>query len=186
MLQLPVPALRPRMNGVRCQSMNVVRFYAVTDDGEEFQVPSNYFLGLSVAFAQKRIVWPEKGPVATEIWGTPRNIDVMRRSIACDWGHKNGELPKAIFFLPKERISHLIRRYHRQALTMLNADGRFEYDIYPHHMFSMPWYFKEFRKLDKRRITAYRYENESLCLDFKDGKPQHRRLWHATFDIPLR
>jgi hypothetical protein len=91
----------------------------------------------------------------------------------------------ATFYYQKEHISRLIRRYHGQALTMLHNKGRFEYDLYPHHVFSMPWFFEDFRNMDKRRIKAYRYENETLCLDFNDGKPQHRRLWHATFDIPL-
>ncbi len=167
------------------RSMNVVRLYAVTDDGREVQVPSNYFLGLSVTFTQHRLVWPEKGPVTTESWGVSKSMDQMRKSMACDWGHETGDLPTANLYYPKERISRLIRRYHGQALTMLDGEGRFEYDLYPHHIFSMPWFFEEFRMLDKRRIKAYRYESETLCLDFKDGKPQHRRLWHGTFDIPL-
>ncbi|MDH3703472.1 MAG: hypothetical protein OEU46_19400 [Alphaproteobacteria bacterium] len=167
------------------RSMNVVRLYAVTEDEKEVQVPSNYFLGLSVTFTQHRLVWPEKGPVTTESWGVAKSMEEMRQSLSCEWGHEKGDLPTATFYYPKEHISRLIRRYHGQALTMLDADGRFEYDIYPHHIFSMPWFFEDFRMLDKRRIKAYRYESETLCLDFKDGKPQHRRLWHATFDIPL-
>ncbi len=167
------------------RSMNVVRLFAVTEDGEEVQVPSNYFLGLSVTFTQHRLVWPEKGPVTTESWGVAKSMDEMRQGLSCEWGHETGDLPTATFFYPKEHISRLIRRYHGQALTMLDDKGRFEYDLYPHHIFSMPWSFQDFRTLDKRRIKAYRYETETLCLGFENGKPQHRRLWYDTFEIPL-
>lgn len=167
------------------RSMNVVRLYAVTDDGKELQVPSNYFLGLSVTFTQNRLVWPKEGPVTTESWGVAKSMEQMRRSLACDWGYDRGELPKARFGVSKEQISYVIRRYHKQMLSMLDAEGNFAYDLFPHHIFSMPWYFDAFRVLDKRQITAYRYENESLCLGFEDGKPRHRRLWYGTFDIPL-
>lgn len=167
------------------RSMNSVRVTAIIDDGTEYRVPSNYFLGASVTFAQHRLIWPSHGPVTTETWATTRNHEVMEKGLACEWGYAEGNLPPTSWYVERDRISELVRRHHIQILSMVDEQGRVEYDLFPHHIFSVPWLFSEFDALDKRRIVKYRYENESLCLDFKDGQVTRRTMWSSGFDIPL-
>lgn len=177
--------IMPSFAWLDARSSNRVHMVAIAEDGTEYNVPSNYFLGLSVTFAQNRLVWPGEGAVPAETWGVSRRMEIMQAGLACDWASLDKEQYPVPFAVPKEQIDHFIRRYHTQVLSMLGEDGRFEYDLFPHHIFSMPWYSTEFRKLDKRRIVAYRYESETLCLDFKDGKPSPVRKPLGSFDIVL-
>jgi hypothetical protein len=167
------------------RSMNSVRIIATADDGAEYRVPSNYFLGASITFAQHRLIWPSHGPVTTETWATTRNLEVMQKGLACDWGHAEGNLPPTTWYVGQNRISNLMRRHHIQILSMADDYGRVKYDLFPHHIFSVPWLFSEFDALDKRRIVKYRYENEALCLSLKDGQLNRRTMWSSSFDIPL-
>ena len=121
------------------RSMNRVQLFAVTDDGAEYLVPSNYFLGLSVTFAQNRLVWPAEGAVPTNTWGVSRDRDIMERGLACNWTADDLSERVVPFSVPQAQIAYFIQRYHQQVLSMLDADGRFEYDLFPHHIFSMPW-----------------------------------------------
>ena len=177
--------IMPSFAWLDSRSSNRIHIVAITEDGTEYNVPSNYFLGLSVTFAQNRLVWPAEGAVPAETWGVSRSLEVMRAGLVCEWGSLDKEQYPVHFAVPKEQIDYFIRRYHVQVLSMLDEDGRFEYDIFPHHIFSMPWYSTEFRDLDKRRIVAYRYESETLCLDYKDGKPSPVRKKLGSFDIVL-
>lgn len=177
--------IMPSFAWLDSRSSNRIHMIAITEDGTEYMVPSNYFLGLSVTFAQNRLVWPGEGAVPTETWGVSRSQEIMEAGLVCDWASIDKEQYPVPFAVPKEQIDHFIRRYHTQVLSMLDEDGRFEYDIFPHHIFSMPWYSTKFRELDKRRIVAYRYESETLCLDYKDGKPSPVRKPLGSFEIVL-
>ncbi len=177
--------IMPSFAWLDSRSSNRTTITAITEDGSEYAVPSNYFLGLSVTFAQNRLVWPTERAALTGTWGGTRDKHIMDQSMACAWpsGSKDGHgVP---FAVPKEQIELLIRRYHQQVLSMLDAQGRFEYDAFPHHIFSMPWYSTEFRNLDKRRIRSYRYVSETLCMDHEGGHPAPRRQLIGSFDIPV-
>lgn len=177
--------IAPSFAWLDSRSMNQVHFYAVTDDGSELEVPSNYFLPLSVTVAQQRLVWPRRGPFPTWTWGTTREQDIMERGLACDWDHSGDSVPEAAYHLSKVQIVDLMSRYHKLILHNVDSDGRIAYNRYPHHIFSLPWRDQEFNALDKRRIVAYRYLNEAICLEFADGKPRVDKKWSAGFDIPV-
>jgi hypothetical protein len=166
-------------------SMNQVRLYAVTGDGTSYRVPSSYFLGTSVNFAQNRWVWPARGPFPTETWGTTRDNAVAEAARRCDWGGDSEGRLKPSFDLARSRIEEVVRRNHVQILSMADGNGRVDYDLFPHHIFSMPWYFEDFKKLDKRRIVAYRYESEAACLGYDNGRLTKQVKFRSTFDIPL-
>lgn len=167
------------------RSMNHVRILAVTDDNRELEVPSNYFLGLSVTFAQQRLVWPKHGPFPTWTWGTTRIQEDMERGLECDWPLKGDAPRETAYYLPQAQITDVIRKHHALILHNLNSDGRIAYDWYPHHIFSMPWRSQEFNALDKRRIVAYRYVVDAVCMDHIDGTPRYDTKWSASFDIPI-
>jgi hypothetical protein len=167
-------------------SVNQVRFYAVTEEGTEHGVPSNYFLGASVTLAQNRMVWPAQGPFPTETWGTTRDFAVAQHGLSCNWAREASEMPPAVFSAAKPAIQEAVRRNHRQILSMADANGFVEYDLLPHHIFSMPWEFRNFKALDKRRIRSYRYELEAVCLGYEDGRITRKLMYRATFGIPLR
>jgi len=166
-------------------SVNQVRLYAVADDGSKYRVPTNYFFSASINAAQDRWVWPEFGPFPTLTWGTTRNNAVAKAAQRCDWERKDDEPLKSPYGLPKRQIERFIRRNHIQILSMIDEKGQIDYDIFPHHIFSMPWYFVDFKKLDKRRIVSYRYESRAVCLDYENGRLNRQVMHSAHFDIVL-
>lgn len=165
-------------------SVNQARLYAVTEDGAEYRVPSNYFLGSSITLAQNRMIWPERGPFPTATWGTTRNAGIARRGLACDWAD-DASRSQAAYYVPKEHIEEVVRRNHTQILSMVDAKGFVDYDLFPHHIFSMPWGFEDFKKLDKRLIRSYRYESEAVCLGYQNGEITRKRMYYSTFEIAL-
>ena len=166
-------------------SVNEARVYAVADDGTEYRVPSNFFLGASVTLAQSRMIWPQDVPFLTATWGGTRDFAVAKRSLACDWSQDGAKRPPAVFAMSKQHIREVVRRDHIQILSMADDEGYVDYDLFPHHIFSLPWEFVDFRKLDKRRIRSYRYEIEAVCLGYEQGRIKRRRMFQASFDIPL-
>lgn len=167
-------------------AINQVRLYAVTDEGKEYRVPSNYFLAASVNFAQDRWVWPEQGFFPTETWGITRNNAAAKAAQDCrNWVRTEEEFLKTPFDLPRERIERVVRRGHAQVLSMVDENGYVDYDLFPHHIFSMPWYFEDFKQLDKRRIVSFRYESQAVCIGYEDGKLTKQKIHSATFNIPL-
>jgi len=84
------------------------------------------------------------------------------------------------------KVAHLLRNHHSYILKNLRDDGTINYDLYPHHIFSMPWNYSEFRNLDKRRITSYRYVVESKCMAYKNGQRTAEVLLHGEFDVPIQ
>jgi len=166
-------------------SMNSIHIIAVTDDSSEYRVPSNYFLSSSVTFAQHRAIWPGRGPLTSATWGTSRNAEMTEKGRTCDWGYEDGDLPIANWFVEKDRISSFVQRHHHQILSMVNDRGLINYDLFPHHIFTMPWEFTDFKALDKRRISKYRYEISTLCLSYENGNLNRDVMWSTQFDIPL-
>jgi hypothetical protein len=67
----------------------------------------------------------------------------------------------------------------------VDENGYVDYDLFPHHIFSMPWHFEDFKQLDKRRIVSFRYENQAVCIGYEDGNLTKQKKYGATFDIPL-
>ncbi|MDH3668915.1 MAG: hypothetical protein OEN23_18505 [Paracoccaceae bacterium] len=167
------------------RSMNSVRFWAVDDEGQEYRVPASYFLGISVTMNQQRLINPEHGPFPTWTWGTTRNRAEMRASETCELERIAESGAENRYFVTKQRIRNALRRYHAHVLENVDEDGLLAYDFYPHHIFSVPWKYRAFRTLDKRRIQQYRYSIEAVCLGYEDGAFSRQIQWHDGFDIPL-
>ncbi len=177
--------IMPSFAWLDSRSTNRMQVFAITEDGTEYSVPSNYFLGMSITFAQNRMIWPTEGAVPTETWGVSRNREIMERGLACDWSKPMTKAHAVPFGVPKAQIAQYLRRHHLQVLSMIDDDGRFEYNMFPHHIFSMPWYARDFEMLDKRRIVAYRYQSEVLCLNYENGEAKPHRTPLGSFEIPL-
>jgi hypothetical protein len=176
--------IMPSFAWLDTRSVNEVHLYAVAEDGKEYRVPSNYFLGASITLAQNRLVWPADESFPTQTWGTTRDSAVARRGLACDWPQGPGRW-HVPFQVPKWAIEKFVRLNHLQILSMTDDNGFVDYDLFPHHIFSTPWGFEDFKKLDKRLIRSYRYESEAVCLGYKDGTVTRKRMHYSTFDIPL-
>ncbi len=164
-------------------AVNTLHILAVTDAGETLEVPNNYFLPLSVTFVQQRMQWPARGKFPTTTWGTTRQIETLAAMSDCEDARPVDAWRP--FGYSRDKISTILRRYHEYVLSAVDDRGLLNYDLYPHHIFTMPWEQQAFRSFDKRRIVAYRYESESVCLSLKDGRLQKHVKRSHGFDIPL-
>ncbi|MEM7221348.1 MAG: hypothetical protein AAF495_00105 [Pseudomonadota bacterium] len=163
---------------------NTLHIHAITDDGEVYEVPSNYFLPLAVTIVQQRMQWPLENKFPTTTWGTTREWDRLAELSNCSTANTIEEW--FWFIKSHEQITNIIQRYHTYILSVVDDRGLLNYDIYPHHFFTMPWELQEFRSLDKRRIVAYRYISEAACLSLDEGRLVKDVKRSQSFDIPVR
>ena len=66
------------------------------------------------------------------------------------------------------------------AMKFISTIGTFPYDFYPHHFYSPRSATADFLDLDKRRIVAYVYRMESVCLTFDWVGGLRRKLVNAA------
>lgn len=134
---------------------------AITNDGKEFAVPSNYFLALSLGFAQMDFGQTQPGTSpATSTWGATVSDDIMRQANKCQAPVGGEGSPERL-----ANLERVLRMVHETAVAAGGADGVFNYNIYPHHVWSNLFSDTAFLHLDKRKIVAYRWVEEVLCVD---------------------
>ncbi|MFO1394420.1 MAG: hypothetical protein U1F09_11720 [Steroidobacteraceae bacterium] len=169
-------------------SVNHERIYAVLDDGSEVEVPTNYWGSFSVTYAQQRRSPELAALLFPTRFGKPKNQRTAELANQCrlplppddgvtrvspEVGDRDGS------------ISAHVREHHTYQLAHAGPDGRVEFDAYPHHIWSMPWLYPGVYRLDVRRVRAYRFVDEAVCLGFEDGRFQRRVLRTKSFDIPV-
>ncbi|MGI1662811.1 hypothetical protein ACRDNQ_11275 [Palleronia sp. KMU-117] len=154
---------------------------AVTEDGREWTVPSNYFGTVSVTAAQSRMGRPDPGHYPTVTWGTTQEEAVFREAAAdCRFAVERWQYPRT-----EEEIARIVRLIHAYALQREAATGRYAYDLFPHHIWSNPFMFKEFAALPKSEISHYLYRVRSVCIRAQDGGIALREDRRDEFRIPV-
>jgi hypothetical protein len=167
---------------------NQEHIYAVMDDGSEVEVPRNYWGSFSVNYAQQRRLPNWDNSFFPSRYGNIKDQKLNRLGNDCAI-----KLPveSAEDALTQEtakdsnNISTHIRRHHRYVLENVNEDGTIEYDFYPHHIWTMPWNFSAFEKIDKRRIRSYKFEVEAVCLGFANGQFTRKLIRKKSYEISL-
>jgi len=166
-------------------AMNSVRIFAFDKAGREYRVPASNFLSMSVTFVQHRLIHPHSGPFPTWTWGTTLLLHEMYDGQRCTLEQITPDMPKNKYFVPKEIITRAIQKYHLFMMANIDENGYWAYDLYPHHIFSVPWAFKEYRQLDKREIVGYKYSIEAVCLGYENSTFTREVIWRGGFDIEL-
>ena len=132
---------------------------AETADGQTHRAPTNYFLGGSIRFAQGEFADLAAPGFSTRTFGTTSSYDEMMRGNACTLPirtpHQSSHLKDLMSFL---------KIHHKYILNKADNKGHIIYDIYPHHIWSNLFEFRDFYNLDKREIVRYRWLIKSECL----------------------
>lgn len=164
-------------------AVNHAYFIAVDDAGHEHKVPSNYFGATSVTVAQNRLGVP--GPIAfpTSTWGTTSSYAAMRAAYNCAFTREQ-MIPR--LKTSPAQVERFVRMHHQAVLERADEKGLISYDRYPHHIWSNPWMFDAFYNLDKRRIVAYRYTVDSVCMTYIDGHPKLHMINQDQMTVPVR
>ena len=155
------------------RALNHERFFAKLADGSEIEVPTNYWGSLSINYAQMRVTRGKaEGFFPTGTAGVFFDQKIMERVNRCDYqfnSDRSARVLKNLVEAPNSRVTQNIRLHHKYVLEQVDGAGQTAYDFYPHHIWSMPWLYDEFKALDKRRIVAYRYVVEAVCLGTENG-----------------
>jgi hypothetical protein len=172
------------------RAFNHERFFAMLDDGTEIEVPSNYWGSLSIHYAQARVTREKaEGFFPTGTFGIALNQRIMERANRCDYqfeSEKSRRVLKELVEAPNSQVIQNVRLHHRYVLEKADEKGLLSYDFYPHHIWSMPWSFDEFKTLDKRRIKAYRYVVEASCLGMESARFTRNVMTRSDYVISVK
>ena len=154
------------------------------------EIPTNYWGSFSVTYAQlRRIIDKTNGFFPTGTSGIIFGQDNMRRGLDCNFWLPSNEYPDVVsetFSEHDNEVTRHVEMHHRYILENVDDDGQIAYDFYPHHIWSMPWLYREFNALDKRRIVAYRYVIEAKCLAYDEGRVIENIKRRSEYVIQLK
>ena len=156
----------PRLGWLDTRSVVSEYFTVETADGRTAQVPTAYFMTPSSYTAGHAAMFVPPGHFAWTISGTQSTLHNMREANAC-------ALPK----VDSEQnigpnlsaIAMLVKNTHVFMTTYPFMKNAGLFYLLPHHMFSDPFYYREFNHISVRDIVRYRYVVDSVCLSLKDG-----------------
>lgn len=150
---------------------NRLFFEAEDTSGKRHFVPTNFFTFYSYSFGH--MDYGSIDPQAAFRVGSPNgsimDYRLFHAGRRCDEAElrRGGNDPMG--FLSAE-VSEFVRNYHAMALTIHRTVGAFPYDLYSHHFYVPRHESREFNDLDKSKIVAYIYRQETVCLSFEDGR----------------
>ncbi len=158
-------------------------FEARTDDGRSYRLPPAFFRSASYQASQAELWWPGgRGHFNPLIWGSAKrhaDLEAGRRCQPPDRGAR----PASPFWGPPLAVARFAAANHRQLLASAGADGRADYYWLPHHHVPSPFVTDPVAHLDLRRIRAYTYVVESVCLSLDRGHLVRRVLRRTA--LPL-
>jgi len=164
---------------------NRAYFAAQTEDGQQYEVPSNYFLSGSISVAQqKRLGKPHRGHYRRGALGASeghRDLQLLKNNTCQGKLGSESRVRRRAY----DRLLDYVRLHHRFILEQVNDRGIVYYDYYPHHIWSNPARFEEFHALDKKRITSYTFHLESGCMGYVDGRPTYEVKLKGEYLLPL-
>ena len=164
--------------------VNYAHIQVETREGRRIEVPTNFFLEKSVTFAQQRIGRPFNGHLPTHDWGTTMDRDIAQRLTGTCQPPE--PLEPALDPAALVRTSKVLKKHHARVLTMAGERGNIAYDFYPHHIWSSPFGYAEFKALDLRTVVAYHLVVESFCVHLgPGGEPVYEDLTKGEHRFPL-
>jgi hypothetical protein len=164
---------------------NKLYFEAVDESGRRYAVPSNFFTFYSYSFGHMDYGTPDPETAFAVISpnGGAWDFQLFQAGRSCNVAAL--VRPGAKHWFDRDKLPAFIRNYHRLVLTIYSKAGIFPYDFYPHHFYVPVSQSTEFAALDKRRIVAYIYKRESVCLSFEKGALQRKVIATAEYRINL-
>jgi hypothetical protein len=185
MLLAPTVMPTTRLAWYDTSALNESYLVAVTDDDRELRVPSNYFLSASLTFAQMRFALGMFGRMLpTRVFGTNKSYAEMKAAASCELRVQETTVLQSNELW--ERFERFVREHHAYILAHVDLAGHILYDVYPHHIWSNPTLYRPFAELDKRRIVAYRFITDYVCVGYDDNRLGRQLLGHDERTIGVR
>ncbi|MBG6147632.1 hypothetical protein IWQ51_005787 [Labrenzia sp. EL_142] len=160
----------------------VSEVYAVTADGKQVRVPSNFFGTVSVTVAQHRLGRTNPGHYPTVTWGTTQNAEVFDKAIK-DCSYSADEVWQ--FKTTPNKIIRIVQYNHAYALQQVADGSTFHYNWFPHHIWSYPLSYRDFDTVALTDIDYYLYRTTSFCVHLGLNGPEIEEVTSDEFQIPL-
>jgi hypothetical protein len=168
---------------------NKLYFQAIGEKGDRYVVPTNFFTFYSYPLSHMDYGTPE--PETAFSIGNPNGgAKYFWKVLAaekCDVQglQKSDGRPRdgANRPLDVDSFNAFIRNYHKMVLSIEERLGIFPYNVYPHHFFVPINQGALFNHIEKRRIVAYVYKRESVCLQFTSSGLTRRVISEAEHRI---
>ena len=165
--------------------VNHAHWQIETKDGDRIDVPTNFFLATSISFAQQRPTRPFDGFLPTHDWGTTMDADIMRRFT--DSCAPTDKLDLRLDPEKLEKVGDFVRRHHNRVLERVGRSGNIVYDVYPHHIWSSPLRFLEFKNMDLSEVSSYILIVKAKCLRVDEKGAVHiENLARHETSFPLQ
>lgn len=165
---------------------NKLFFEAIDTDGARYSVPTNFFSFYAYSFGHMDFGAPNPASaigVASPNGGT-LSFRTFQAGRTCNLAELRRDTPNPNPFL--ERINNFVQGYHSMILAVDGSLGSFPYDLYPHHFYVPRGETDKFYRLDKRRIVAYLYKQESGCFSFEDGRVKRKIVGTGEYRIDVK
>lgn len=150
-----------------------VYFEAALKNGKRVRIPNAYFLSSSYQVSQGRLWWPGgMEHFNHSIWGSVLHYDDALAGRTCTPPVRS--MPAEPLYGPPAAVGEYVQAQHRKALQRIDARGRFNYYLVPHHHVPSPFVADPFYRVDKRDIATYFIVNDSVCLSLDHGRLKRR------------
>ena len=166
-------------------SSNLLSPYAVavTADGRAVRVPSAAFGSLSYPVSHGVMFIPPDtaGQFPVVRWGSFTNYQATLTARACTVPtnyHPRWNNPGSL-----QNLGRVVQARHQQLVGRVDANGRFNMYLYPHHHYPSPFAHPAYGQLDLRTVARYRWVVDSVCLSLVDGRLHRRVIRRSVYDL---
>lgn len=174
-----------RLGWYDSRQIRQAHFEALTGEGDWVRVAPSFFRDASYLLYARHFGFHEyrheSGHVPTSAFGqigirdvqpkssevASSNYEVMKLTNECAYPVEQPVTPPDY---DTARPALFILGQHNRAENLANSVIAVDYNLYPHHHYSMPFLHRDFEAQDSRAVVAYRYVVDTVCLDVADGK----------------
>lgn len=179
-----------RLGWYDLNAARVTHVIAHYKNGETRFVPTNYFMSYSFRFifsfdhitpgGFQENVWMNttlgKGAYKTLV--ETKTCEMTMGSPTSDPEHERRGI---------NVLKRILKNHHQYVLNHVDQNGYINYDRYPHHVWSDPFAFDDFKYSDKRDIIGFEIINRSICFNFNENGEYAPILKHKdSVYVPIK
>ena len=95
------------------------------------------------------------------------------------------DVPERIYLTERERLTNYLTSHQNYILSIVDEDGYFNFDLYPHHIWSNPFELTDFKELDKRRIVGFDIIFRTICMKYANEVIETEEIAKDNFYVPI-
>jgi hypothetical protein len=140
--------------------------------GEWLRVPISYFGSLSYTVSHGHMdTSRQSGHYVVSNWGAVPYNEFKRAQGCRNPTQFQVESPEtqAEREAREQLVTKFVRAQHRKVLTRVDENGWYNFYLRAHHHPTNPLLYRDFNRLDLRKVKSYRLVTQSVCLSLEGG-----------------